>query len=296
MDQSWQKTGSNIRRIVYATDFLESSRLALDYAVAFAHHYQASLLLVHAIELSPPAQEVELLSGRPCLSREAAQNRLNGFAAGVRRLGIKVETDLREGDVPGSVLASAAAHHADLIVLGTHGAHRGLDHLLLGSNTEKILLQAPCPTLTVGRNALGGIDMDLKLKEILLISDFTPEATAAAAYALALAEEFHVPMEICQMLPENAADNPELRRSLAEQYCAAMKSLMPEKGDWCDPAFHLERHRSAEEILERARVDPASLIVLGVRAKSHLGRHLHTSFAYELVGRATCPLLTIHNQ
>jgi nucleotide-binding universal stress UspA family protein len=296
MNQSMEKAGFPIRRIVYATDFLESSRLALDYAVAFAHRYDASLVLVHAFELSPAGQEVEMRSRRPCLSREAARNRLEGFASSVRRLGIKVETDLRDGDVCGSVLASAAAHQADLLVMGTHGAHYGLDHLLLGSNTEKILLAAPCPTLTAGRNVLGGIDTELKLSEILFISDFTTEATAAVRYALALAEEFRVPMEICQMLPENAAGDVGLHRQIAEQYCAAMKRMMPERGDWCDPAFHLERRRSAEEILARARVDPASLIVLGVRPQSHLGRHLHTSFAYELVGKATCPLLTVHSK
>ena len=296
MDPSAETAGFPIRRIVYATDFLESSRLALDYAVAFAHRYDAGLVLVHAFELSQAGQEAEMRSRRPCLSREAARDRLESFASSVRRLGIPVEADLRDGDVCGSVLKSAAEYGADLLVLGTHGAHRGLDHLVLGSNTEKILLAAPCPTLTTGRNALGGIDTELKLSEILFISDFTTEATAAVRYALALAEEFHVPMEICQMMPEHAAADPELRRQLAEQYCAAMKSLMPERGDWCDPAFHLERRRSAEEILDRARADPASLIVLGVRAQSHLGRHLHTSFAYELVSKATCPILTIHGE
>jgi nucleotide-binding universal stress UspA family protein len=296
MDQGTEKNSFAIRRIVYATDFLESSRLALDYAVAFGHRYDASLVLVHAFELSPAGQEAEMLNRRPCLSREAAKDRLEGFASSVRRLGIKVETDLREGDVPGTVLNSVAANRADLLVLGTHGSHHGLDHLLLGSNTEKILHAAPCPTLTVGRNVLGGIDAELKLSEILFISDFTTEAMHSVRYALWLAEEFRVPMEICQMLPENAAADPELRRQLAEQYCASMKRMMPERGEWCDPAFHLERRRSAEEILERARLDPASLIVLGVRAQSHLGRHLHTSFAYELAGRATCPLLTIHGK
>ena len=33
------------------SDFLESSRLALDFAVTFAHHYGARLTNVHAFEL-----------------------------------------------------------------------------------------------------------------------------------------------------------------------------------------------------------------------------------------------------
>ncbi len=32
-------------RILFATDFLESSRLALDYAVPFARHFKAPIIM-----------------------------------------------------------------------------------------------------------------------------------------------------------------------------------------------------------------------------------------------------------
>ena len=48
-----------IKRILFATDFLESSRLALDYAVAFAHHFKSTVVLLHAVELSPAAEGAE---------------------------------------------------------------------------------------------------------------------------------------------------------------------------------------------------------------------------------------------
>lgn len=48
-----------INRIVFATDFLGSSRLALDYAVVFARHFKATIIMVHALELSHPAKEAE---------------------------------------------------------------------------------------------------------------------------------------------------------------------------------------------------------------------------------------------
>lgn len=144
-DQEAQRINYSIERIVYATDFLESSRLALDYAIGFAHQYDATLVMVHVVELSPAAQEVEAETGNPCLSRKAAHDRLDAFAAGVRRLGIKVELDLRDGAVSETVIESAEANRADLLVLGTHGIHRGLDHMLVGSNTERILLIRALP-------------------------------------------------------------------------------------------------------------------------------------------------------
>ncbi len=286
-----------IRRILYATDFLESSRLALDYAVAFAHHYGATLLMVHAVELSQAAREAEMISVRPSVSRRAAMDRLEALASKVRRAGVSVELDLGDGEPCQVILDSARRNHVDLLVMGTHGMHKGLDHLVIGSNTEKILLAAHCPTLTIGRYVLGGIDLNMKFSEILYISDFTPEAAAAAPYALALGRDFSAPVELCQMLPEIAEDNPILRDELIKQYCDAIRPVLPaEHENWCKPAYQLKRSLVAEQVLERAKSDPGSLIVLGVKTQSHLGRHLHTSLAYELLVRSTCPLLTIHNR
>ena len=124
-DETKNEPAVPIKNIVLATDFLESSRLALDYAVAFANHYDAKLAIVHAFELSPKAQEAEMLARRPSVSREHMISRLQALASGTRRLGIRTEIDLREGEPCPSVLRSAAENNADLLVLGTHGICRG---------------------------------------------------------------------------------------------------------------------------------------------------------------------------
>jgi nucleotide-binding universal stress UspA family protein len=289
--------GLPIQGIVYATDFLESSRLALDYAVAFAYQSKAELTIVHAFELSHEAEEAELLSQKASKSREMALTRLEGFAAGVRRLGIHVGIDLREGDPCWEVLNSAGGNHADLLVLGTHGVYRGLGHLLLGSNAEKILLSALCPTLTVGRHVMAGIDLDLRFSEILFVSDFTSEAASAASYALSLGNLLGVRVELIQVAPENALLNPDTLRTSAEVHCRriAVNSNVT-KREWSDPEYYLERLVAADEILSRATQSVNSLIVLGVHSRSRLNRHLHTSFAYELVAKASCPVLSIHDR
>jgi nucleotide-binding universal stress UspA family protein len=47
-----------------------------------------------------------------------------------------------------AILDEAKSLPADLIVLGTHG-RGGVDRLVLGSVTEKVLRKATCPVLTV---------------------------------------------------------------------------------------------------------------------------------------------------
>jgi len=277
-----------MRNIVFATDFLESSRLALDYAVAFAHHYNAKLTIVHAIQLPPEAEEVEMLRHLPSITRERATSRLEAFASRVRRLGVDTEVDLRAGDPCAAVLSSTTENEADLLVLGTHGAYRGLEHMLIGSTAEKILLSASCPTLTVGRHVMAGMDLDLNFRKILLVSDTSQESIAAALYADSLGRDLGIPSELIQVSADDEANNFENAQAGIEKYCARLR-CQPEFSDheWSDPAYHLKRTTPAKEIIQRAMACADGLLILGVHKKSGWKRHLHASFAFELVARSS---------
>ena len=282
-----------VKTILFATDLFENSRLALDHAVAFAEHFKATIIMIHVVQLSGAAHAAELEVHRPSVSRLAAEQRVAVLANGVRRLGINVLTEVIDGLTGEVILEAAKRHDVDLIVLGVHGVHRGLEHLLIGSTTEKIMLSADCPILTIGPRVLTGFDIKLHLQEILLFSDFSPESASAAPYAIFLATEFSVPVEVCQLLPEIAESNEHLRNEVAEDYCNSMKGVLGDDGsEWCKPAYQLERGMELEQITERAETQGAGLIVLGVHTESQLGRHLHTSLAYQVLGRATCPVLT----
>jgi nucleotide-binding universal stress UspA family protein len=283
-----------LKRILVATDFLESSRLALDYAVALAHHFNAALILLHAIELSPFAQEAEGVTRRPSVSRRATEERLEAFASGVRRTGLTVTTLIEDGTPCQVIFNAVQSKMPDLLVLGVHGVHRGVAHLVIGSNTEKILLTVTCPTLSVGAHVLAGIDLDLKLNEILYCSDLTPAAAAAARFAVFLGEEFHVPVDVCHLAPTPVEGNGSTPTKVAEDYCEALRRVLPGASEeWCTPAFHLKHSLGLDQILRRAETGAAGLIVLGVHTDTQLGRHVRTSLAYELLTKASCPVLSI---
>jgi nucleotide-binding universal stress UspA family protein len=53
----------------------------------------------------------------------------------------------REVSTAPDVMDYASDNNIDLIVMGTHG-RRGLEHLLLGSVTEKVVRMAHCPMFT----------------------------------------------------------------------------------------------------------------------------------------------------
>ena len=284
----------SIKTILLATDFHGSSSIALEYAMAFASHYGARLLIVHAFELTRAAMEAELLGHAQSVSRKDRQSRLEAVAAKAQRAGITADTHLVEGQPRQAIVEVAKQYAVDLLVLGTHGIHRGLNHLLIGSNTEAILQSALCPALTVGTHVLGGVNLNLEIKKILYMSDFTKEAAAAAPYAVLLGKEFDAPIDVCHLLPDSAIHNLDVQKQLASDYCEAIQRIFPGAGgDWGMPAYQLERSGLAQQILERARTDEAGLIVLGLKTESHLGQHLHSNIVYEVLAKAVCPILTI---
>jgi nucleotide-binding universal stress UspA family protein len=287
-------TSPKVDRILFATDFLASSHVALDYAIAFAQHFQATIVMVHALELSYPAREAETEASRPSVTRRLAFERLESLSHRVRCSGLQAEISVEDGIPSEVVLRSVSVHRADLLVLGVNGVHRGLAHLLVGSNTESMLLSTTCPTMTIGAHVMAGVDPGLHFNEILYFSDFSAEATAAAPYAEFLSQEFDAPIDVCQLLPEVAQADRQLRQVMAQEYCESLRLRHPgADSSWCAPSFHLDRGREKDELLERAKSQRAGLIVLGIHTESQLGRRLHTSFAYQLLANATCPVISI---
>jgi nucleotide-binding universal stress UspA family protein len=283
--------GRRIQRILFAADFLAGSRLALDYAVAFAYHFKAAIVMVHALELSYPAREAEVETHLPCLTRQHAQERLEAIAQGGRNIGIDVETFVEEG-IPSDVIPAAVERHrADLLVLGAYGMHRGIAHLLIGSNTERILLSASCPTMTVGAHVLSGVDPGLHFKEILYLSDVSRGATTARAYAAFLSEAFHAPLDICHLPAGPHEREAEVHGRSTEESPSAAGDVLAETSPGA--AGYIAPRAETRDVLARAKSQHAGLIVLGVHAETALGRHLHTSFAYKLLSEATCPVISV---
>lgn len=142
----------DLKRILVATDFSQHSRVALNYAAAFAKAFQAEVILCHALEkpdfLSqlPPVSEGYFPPNLGELQEKHARVQCEQVlaAAGLSQARVL----LVHGNPAHEIVKAAKSEEADLLIVGTHG--RGaLAHILLGSVAEKIVRAAPCPVLTV---------------------------------------------------------------------------------------------------------------------------------------------------
>ncbi len=285
-----------ITTILLATDFLQSSRLALDYAVALAGQLKAQLVIINAFELTPVASNVEALDRIPSRTRLDAESRLRAFVGGTHCAGVPATSALVEGPVPDAILDAVHKYKADLLVLGTQGVHRGLGHLLIGSNTEALMLRSPCPTMTIGPHVLAGVDAKSHFEKVIYLSNLRPASAAAAPFALALSQTLATDIEIYQIARDADQEKHITHvKEMAEDYCSTLRSLSPAvKEEWCNPEFQMERIISPEAAMGKC-LDSSVLIVLGVPQTPLLERHFRTSYPYRLLANATCPIITVRS-
>ena len=141
-----------IRRIVAPTDFSEGANQAVAYAFALAHYVGATLVLLHALDPSTLALEGPLSSGEGALllqnTMRQARFELAQLLPEGQEATVEVTRQVVVGTPARTIVEVAAAEHADLIVMATHG-RTGLDHMVLGSVAERVLRTAPCSVLTL---------------------------------------------------------------------------------------------------------------------------------------------------
>lgn len=142
------------RTILATFDFSQHSRFSVCRAQELARVYGADLKILYVIEqeILPGyyeawKQQVDL--EKPELVASARRSLLEALGEECME-GVSVHVEVGDGDgrVHRDIKSFALRHEVDLIVIGTHGLS-GVEHMLLGSTTERMIRIAPCPVLTL---------------------------------------------------------------------------------------------------------------------------------------------------
>jgi nucleotide-binding universal stress UspA family protein len=293
-------TRLHFKKILLLTDFSEPSELAIPYATAIAREYQSEVCALHVITpMALPETSSETASILIENSEELAQaqmQRLDSQLAGVlhdtlvtREISVwpAVERVLQERDV-------------DLLILGTHG-RTGARKFLLGSVAEEIFRSTNVPVLTIGPAVRKGVHSGGRFHRVLFPTDFSPEAEAAAPYAISMAEENQARLMLLNVMrsPDAARSAGTAQDSVAN-IMHRLYEVVPQTAEfWCRPEATVRFGNPGERILEAAADYDADLIVLGVRNPgSYLGAatHLEHTTAHRVVAHAVCPVLTVRGQ
>lgn len=144
------------RRILVSTDGSAHSRRAVRSAARLARSCRASLTIFHSI---PRYQTPYVMEGMTYAwpseaeylksTERQARKILASARAIAARNGIAARSLQTYGnDTSQAILAAARKTRAGLIVMASHG-RRGIEKLLLGSETQKVLARTRLPVLVV---------------------------------------------------------------------------------------------------------------------------------------------------
>ena len=136
--------------ILVPTDGSEGTSRAVEHALDIAEKYDATAHVVYVVNTSaystlPADSNWESITAALEDEGEEATREIGEM---MEDAGVDTVTAVEEGIPHKTILRYADENGIDLVVMGTHGKS-GLDRLLLGSVTEKVVRSSDTPVLTV---------------------------------------------------------------------------------------------------------------------------------------------------
>ncbi|RDK07497.1 universal stress protein [Cupriavidus lacunae] len=138
------------KHILLATDGSELSKMAMEAAIGFVKAGGVRLTVYTCMEEYPYVASGDAGHPRRKAFEEQEAERasavLEEVVAAAKAAGVTCETDMTTTVPYRGIIDAAARHGCDVIFMASHG-RRGLEGLLVGSETQKVLTHCRIPVL-----------------------------------------------------------------------------------------------------------------------------------------------------
>ncbi len=161
-----------MKRILVPTDFSEHAENALKAAAQIAKKNDSEIIILHMLEL--PHQMSDAITGGASIPEtmlfvKKANETLDEVSSRSYLDGISVTEIVKMDKTIHGITQISRDYNVDLVVMGSHGSS-GIEELLIGSNTEKVVRNSEIPVLVIKKEA-----SDFTASKIVFASDFTNE-------------------------------------------------------------------------------------------------------------------------
>lgn len=276
------------RNILFPTDFSVNAHAALKYAAAFARHSGGRVVLFSVQDAKSSLRlEAEQWLSDPVLK------------------GVDTERVLVDGEPASEIAQGAVDHGADLITVVMRDRNR-LSRAFGGSIAEDIVAEAPCAVLCVRPPQRDFVEQQdeqtqIKLKRVLLATNFRPSSAAATQLATQIANhlgaELHLVYVIGDYFEQISAIFPEgglAALTRLRSYVQERLAQVSRTGN-ADAATHIAEGRPYQEIVKLADTIEADLIVVGTAVHGSLfgSSQVLGSEIERVIRNAPCPVLCV---
>ncbi len=277
------KVRSPFQRVLFGTNCLGDYEGTLEATFNFCQTNKASLRILHVCR-EPAGERGE--TGQAGLILRQMKERAVG-------LGIRCTNKLALGVPAVKILEAVEEYAADVVVLGTREL-RGSKRGAFGPTAEQVMRSAQCAIMTVGPVAAEGAARRSLKGPVVFATDFHSVTRRAIQVAVGYSRGLGLEMHCLHVLPRTMQSSSG-ERTLPDILSHALQHLVATSGVAIERTVCQVRYGSeiSNAVVDYARQEGASLIVLGVRRDSVFSPDEPLPIVFRIITEAPCPVVTV---
>ncbi|REE80642.1 nucleotide-binding universal stress UspA family protein [Lutibacter oceani] len=273
-----------MKSILVPVDFSIQAQYAAKVAAAIAKKANAKIFLLHMLELpsgviDPSSYGTSNNTPTALLFLKRAHEKFEEFKELPFLKGLEVEDAVHFHKAYDGIISESKKHNVDLIVMGSQGAS-GLEEILVGSNTEKVVRNSDIPVLVIKKDI-----EKFKIENIVFASNFHFENRKVFQKILDFASKFNAKLHLLKI---NTINNFETTKDSSD----AIRSFISDF-DLGDFTLNIYNDISIEAgILNFSKLIDADIILLNTHGRRGLAHLFNGSIGEDLANHAKLPVVT----
>lgn len=283
-----------MKKILVPTDFSEQAGYALDFAYQIALKSTAEIILINVVDYpglssiwgggmnviggaEPPLDNLDESFINNLLNR--SKDEIRAMTLRLDPGSVKIKQVVEVGNPYFVITEKIEQENVNLVIMGTKGAS-GLEEVLIGSNTERVVRHANCPVITIKKKR----DYT-KIHNIAFASNFEGDQAHVVEELFKLQDIFKAKLHLVKI---NTPNNFETNRTIIKE----MK-IFVEKYNISNYSLNIYNDYIEEDgIIYFCEDIGADMIALATHGRTGIMHLLSGSIAEDIVNHAKRPVWT----
>jgi nucleotide-binding universal stress UspA family protein len=273
-----------MKKILVPVDFSKPAENALRIAAELSRKNNAELHVLHVVEMAETlfgTEQFNVNDEQIIFFMKMAKKRFAKFLNKPYLEGLKVIDNVEVGSPTIAIKEMIKDEKIDLLVMGSNGAS-GIDEILIGSNTEKVVRHSDVPVLVVKQDF-----EKLEINDIVFASNFEEENLNAFKNAKTFADSFDAQLHLLYVnLPGNQFySSEEITLQIKKFLDKAKMSDFENIKIYNDYTIELG-------VINGAKSLKADLIAMPTHGRKGLSHFFNGSIGEDVVNHSTLPVIT----
>lgn len=270
-----------MKRILVPTDFSAHAENALKVAAQIAKKTNGEIFLIHMLEI--PSQMNDAITGSTVIPEamlfiKKINENLKKAKEKDFLKDIKVTESVKFESAFEGILSFSKKNKIDLIVMGSHGVS-GIEEVLIGSNTEKVVRLSDAPVLVIKKNTT-----EFNPANFVFASDFSKEIKKPFKKMIQFASLFNARLSLVMICTPNSFKPTALSEQIINDFISSF--------DIKDYSTHIYNDVNIEKgIRNFSNSINADLIGLCTHGRTGLAHFFTGSISEDLVNHAVKPVI-----